>query len=171
MQEMQVQSLLQEDTLEKEMAIHSSILGKSHGQRSLVGYSPQGQKRDIVWQLNNNNNFLRLPEKVSFPIEEREIRGNVSLLPSFLPPSPWWTQLCEIATLGTWLPSFFFNWRITALHCCVSFCCTIVWISYRYTYIPSLSLLPTPIPSPCSYLSRSSQSTKLSSLCYTTGSQ
>ena len=88
MQEMQVQSLVQEDTLEKEMAIHSSILGISHGQRSLVGCSAQGQKRDIVWQLNNNNNFLRLPGKVSFPIEEREIRGNVSLLPSFLPPSP-----------------------------------------------------------------------------------
>ena len=31
--------------LEKEMAIHSSILpGKSHGQRSLEGYSPRGHK-------------------------------------------------------------------------------------------------------------------------------
>ena len=30
----------------KEMATHSSILaGKSHGQRSLVGYSPWGHKR------------------------------------------------------------------------------------------------------------------------------
>ena len=35
MQEMQVQSLGQEDPLEREMATHSSILpGKSHGQRS-----------------------------------------------------------------------------------------------------------------------------------------
>ena len=35
----------QEDTLEKDMATHSSILpGKSHGQRSLVGYSPRGCK-------------------------------------------------------------------------------------------------------------------------------
>ena len=33
------------DLLEKEMATHSSILaGKSHGQRSLVGYSPWGHK-------------------------------------------------------------------------------------------------------------------------------
>ena len=28
--------------MEKEMATHSSIPGKSHGQRSLVGYSPWG---------------------------------------------------------------------------------------------------------------------------------
>ena len=41
MQETQVQSLGQEDPLEEGMATHSSILaGKSHGQRSLVGYSP-----------------------------------------------------------------------------------------------------------------------------------
>ena len=31
--------------LEKEMATHSSIFpGESHGQRSLVGYSPRGRK-------------------------------------------------------------------------------------------------------------------------------
>ena len=40
-QEMRVQSLGQEDLLEKEMAIHSSILpGKPHEQSSLEGYSP-----------------------------------------------------------------------------------------------------------------------------------
>ena len=34
-----------EDPLEQEMATHSSILlGKSHGQRSLVGYSLWGHK-------------------------------------------------------------------------------------------------------------------------------
>ena len=44
-QEMQVRSLHEEDPLEKEMATHSNILaGKSHGQRSLVGYSPWGCK-------------------------------------------------------------------------------------------------------------------------------
>ena len=38
-QETWVQSLGQEDPLEKEMAIHFSIIvpGKSHGQRTLVG--------------------------------------------------------------------------------------------------------------------------------------
>ena len=42
-QESRVQSLGQEDLLEKEMATHSSILAwenKSHGLRSRAGYSP-----------------------------------------------------------------------------------------------------------------------------------
>ena len=44
MQGTQVRSLGWEDPLEKEMAIHSSILaGESHGQRSLAGYSPRGR--------------------------------------------------------------------------------------------------------------------------------
>ena len=43
--ETRVQSLGWEDPLQNEMAIHSSILpGKSHGQRSLEGYSPWGRK-------------------------------------------------------------------------------------------------------------------------------
>ena len=41
MQGIWVQSLGQEDPLEKGMATHPSILaGEFHGQRSLVGYSP-----------------------------------------------------------------------------------------------------------------------------------
>ena len=48
MQEVWVQSLGQEDTLEKEMATHSSILAQEiHGQRSLVGHN--------LWV--NHNNF------------------------------------------------------------------------------------------------------------------
>ena len=44
-QETWVQTLGQEDPLEKGMATRSSILaGESHGRRSLVGYSPQGCK-------------------------------------------------------------------------------------------------------------------------------
>ena len=43
MQETQVQSLDQEDPLEKELATHFSILaGKFHGQRRLAGCSPWG---------------------------------------------------------------------------------------------------------------------------------
>ena len=45
MQETQVPSLGEEDPPEEEMATHSTILaGKSCGQGSLAGYSPQGCK-------------------------------------------------------------------------------------------------------------------------------
>ena len=57
MQETWVRSLGWEDPLEKEMATCSSILpGKSHGQRSLVGYSSWVHKEwDTTWWPNNNN--------------------------------------------------------------------------------------------------------------------
>ena len=63
MQETQIWSLGWEDSLEKEMATLSSfLLGKSHGQRSLVSYSPRGHKESdmIKWlsthtHLNNIN--------------------------------------------------------------------------------------------------------------------
>ena len=45
MRETRVQSLGQEDPLEKEMVTHSVFLpGESHGRRSLAGYSPWGRK-------------------------------------------------------------------------------------------------------------------------------
>ena len=45
-QEIRVQSMGQEDPMEKGMATHSSILaGEFHGQRSLVVYSPWGPQR------------------------------------------------------------------------------------------------------------------------------
>ena len=52
--ETRVQLLGQEDPLQKEMATHSSTLGKFHGWRSLVGYSPWGPKEsDTTEQVNN----------------------------------------------------------------------------------------------------------------------
>ena len=53
-QEMWVQSLIQEDPLEKEMALHSSILAwKSHGWCSLAGCSPWGRKEsDMTERLH-----------------------------------------------------------------------------------------------------------------------
>ena len=55
MQETRVQSLDGEYPLEKEMATHSSILaGKSHGQRSLVGYRPRGHKESVTKQQKQN---------------------------------------------------------------------------------------------------------------------
>ena len=39
---------------EKEMATHSSILpGKSHGQRSLAGYSPWGRKESDTSEVTS----------------------------------------------------------------------------------------------------------------------
>ena len=50
-------SLGWEDALEKGMATHSNILpGESHGQRSLVGYSPWGCKElDMTEQLTHTH--------------------------------------------------------------------------------------------------------------------
>ena len=46
MQMTRVQSLIQEDPLEKETATHSRILAREiHGQRALVGYNPWCCKR------------------------------------------------------------------------------------------------------------------------------
>ena len=56
MWETQVQSLGQEDPLEKEMATCSTIFAwESHGQGSLVGYSPWGCKEsDMTEQLTHS---------------------------------------------------------------------------------------------------------------------
>ena len=55
-----VQSLGQEDPLEKEITTHYSIfVWKSHGQRSLVDCSPGGHKRvDITLRINNKTTQL-----------------------------------------------------------------------------------------------------------------
>ena len=70
-QETQVQSLVQEDPLKKEMATHSSIQpapvflpGESHGQRRLEGYSSWGRKEsDTTEQLNSSSSWEKRREK------------------------------------------------------------------------------------------------------------
>ena len=60
MRETWVQSLGQEDLLEKEMATHSSILAwKIHGWRSLVGYSSWGRKESDTTERLHSLHSLR----------------------------------------------------------------------------------------------------------------
>ena len=73
MQETQVRSLGQEYPLEKGMATHCSILpGESHGQRSLVVYSPWGHKEaDTTQRLTHT----KVPLGYNLPDKERHYRG------------------------------------------------------------------------------------------------
>ena len=67
MQETWVQSLGQEDPLEKETATHSSFLpGKSHGWKSLVGYSPRGRKKSDMTEWLSSF-FLVVPRLKHLP--------------------------------------------------------------------------------------------------------
>ena len=87
--------------------------------------------------------------------------------------------LCCHAKLGylLWKPNctfffcvivlfFFLNWGIVVLQCCTGFCHAMKWISCTHICLPSWTSLPVPHPQP-SHPSRSSQSTRLSSLCNT----
>ena len=60
MQETWVRSLVWEDPLEKERPpTPVFLLGESHGQRSLIGYSPWGRKElDVTEQLTENHKTL-----------------------------------------------------------------------------------------------------------------
>ena len=62
MQETRLWSLGREDSLEKEMTTHASTLAwKSHGQRSLAGYSPWSHRRVRHDLAINNNKTLVIP--------------------------------------------------------------------------------------------------------------
>ena len=79
-----VWSLGQEDPLEKEMATHSSTHfqypGKSHGWRSLVGYSPWSHKESDITKR------LHLPEHPLHPQLHHS---------SSLEPRPWYPAACQ----------------------------------------------------------------------------
>ena len=68
MQEMWFQSLGQEDPQKEDMATHSSILHwKSHGQRSLEGYSPWGHKESDKTEQLINKNKKHLKSSTPYP--------------------------------------------------------------------------------------------------------
>ena len=72
MRETRVQSLVWEDPLEKEMAIHSSTIAwKFHGQRSLVGYSLWGCKELDMTAAAAAAKSLQLCPTLCDPIDGR----------------------------------------------------------------------------------------------------
>ena len=87
MQETRVPSLGQEDSLEKEMVTHSSILaGESHGWRTLVGYSPRGGKESDMTERLHFSLFLlfklqRPTKKLTQGYKANETQSQSTLLP------------------------------------------------------------------------------------------
>ena len=71
-------SVGQEDPLEEEMAPHSSILAwKSHGQRSLAGYSPRGCKHSDTTEHQHHHQVYKAKH------EQWLSPGNRTMLLSF----------------------------------------------------------------------------------------
>ena len=79
MQETWVRSLDWEDPLEKEMQPTPVLLpGKSHGRRSLVGYSPWGGKESDAAEQRH----FQVAQWVRNPLTMQET-GNINLIPSW----------------------------------------------------------------------------------------
>ena len=71
MQETWVRSLGGEDPLEEGMATHSSILAwRIHGQKSLVGYSPQGHTEldmtEVMWHAYLASLSFKFEKEIKF---------------------------------------------------------------------------------------------------------
>ena len=129
------------------------LSGESHGQRSLVDYSPWGHREsNTTEQLTRTQNRYNGNSKTGCGLQEPAIwvlKGKET---------DWGCQGGFVITgsLGRFAKqcaspaSIIFNQRTTALQCCVDFCHTSTWISRRYSHVPSvLNLLPLPIPLVC----------------------
>ena len=75
----------------------------------------------------------------------------------------WPAQQCRTCLTCAFFLSLFFDWRKIALQCYVSFCHITMRINHNYMYILPFLGLPLVLPS---LPSRSSQSSRLGSLCY-----
>ena len=82
---MQVQSLGQEDTMEGEwQPTPVFLLGASHRQRSLAGYSPCGSEElDMTEATARKSTSLAQPKKQGFPAEKLKVKVAQSC------PTPW----------------------------------------------------------------------------------
>ena len=123
-----------------------------HGQRSLVGYNPQGHKE------SDTTERLTLSLSTFWGFSGGEDGKQFAYNTGDLVRSPGWGRS---AGQGNGYHSsiffkFIFNWRIIALQCCVGFCHTSTWISHRCVcvcvFLPSRTSLPPPSlshPSSC----------------------
>ena len=94
MQETQVQSLGQQDSLEKEWLSTPVFLpGKSHGQRSLVGCSPRGHKElDMIERLTHTIRSLSFVDMRLGPNSSNQERKNGTLIQRLFWTSPTYTD-------------------------------------------------------------------------------
>ena len=93
MWETRVQSLSWKDLLEKEMATHSSIPGKSRGRRSLVGYRPWGcEESDTTEQLHFHFSLSCIGEGNGNPLQ-------CSCLENPRDGEAWWAAVYGVSSL------------------------------------------------------------------------
>ena len=64
--ETRIESLGQEDPLERKMATPVLLSGKSHGQRNPVGYSPWGRKESDTTESLHFTSLTRMKKKMPF---------------------------------------------------------------------------------------------------------
>ena len=109
----------------------------------------QSKVHELTWTL-----FQFVPLQTKFSVSLVKLRQpNRPLLwlqySDFLLQNSYYHLLFKVLNsyLFSHSPTHFFNQGVVAIQCWVSFCCPMKWISYMYTYIPSLLKLP-PIPTP-----------------------
>ena len=104
MWETRVRSLGLEDPLEKERATHSSTLaGKSHGQRSLVVYSPWGHKESDTTERLNFHFFKMFFYEIFIEITSTVIAINFTIVSFYL--SPICSVLLKPNITGRYIPA------------------------------------------------------------------